>query len=103
LFGFGCYLHVGSDNVWTPARRIWQRRDATRAPIRVPECRATAVALFNQTFWPESGKSQGFGDSVPIQVPLIITAPRLFDLAVSHSSGNILRNAYFPKETLFHD
>jgi len=70
--------------------------------MRMPECRATAVALFNEAFWPESDKSQGFGDRVPIQVPLII-APAPCGLAVSHSSDNILRKAYFPKETLFHD
>ena len=71
--------------------------------MRVPECRATAVALFHEAFWRESGKSQGVGDRVPIQVLLIIFAPTLASLAVSHSSDNIPRKAYFPKEMLFHD
>ena len=61
-----------------------------------------AVALFHRAFWRESGKSQGFGDRVPSQVPLIAAIRALSGLAVSHSS-DILGNAYFLKETLFHD
>jgi hypothetical protein len=47
-------------------QRIGQRRDATRALPQVP----TGVGQFrlsHQSYcWPERGKSQGYGDSVPI-------------------------------------
>jgi len=93
LLFFGCDLSQDVDNFDLPGQRIRQRRDATGALIQGPECRAAKVALFQKLFWPESDKSQGFGDGVPIKIPLW----------VSHGSGNILRNADFPKENLFHD
>jgi hypothetical protein len=93
LLPFGCREDQEFDNVGSPGQRIRQRRDATGALIQGPECGAAAAALFQRPFWSKSGKSQGFGDGVPIKIPLW----------VSHYSGNILRNADFPKENLFHD
>jgi hypothetical protein len=88
-----CNRNLDVDNFDLPGRRIRQRRDATGAPNQGPECRAAKAALFQRRFRSESDKSQGFGDGVPIKILLW----------VSHSGGNILRNADFPKENLFHD
>ena len=43
----------GSDTVFLHGRRVRQRRDATGAPIQVPECRAATAALSTHAFWPE--------------------------------------------------
>jgi hypothetical protein len=44
-----------------------QRRDATGAPTQRPEWLGAATAAPElPRFWRESGKSQGFGDGVPI-------------------------------------
>jgi len=91
--GFGCDRDQDIDNFDLPGQRIRQRRDATGALIQGPESGAATAALCQQSFWSKSGKSQGFGDRVPIQIPFW----------VSHYGGNILRNADFPKENLFHD
>jgi hypothetical protein len=91
LLFFGCGLSQDVDNFGLPGQRIRQRRDATGALIQGSECRAAKVALFQKLFGPESDKSQGFGDGVPIKIPLW----------VRHGSGNILRNGDFPKETSF--
>jgi hypothetical protein len=68
----------------------------------VPECRAAIAALSSPTFWPESAKSQGFGDGVPIQIIVVATAESM-RLVASHASDNILRNSHFSKENHPHD
>jgi len=48
-------------------QRIGQRRDATRALPQVPTGGAQSSLLPHQSHCrPERGKSQGYGDSVPI-------------------------------------
>ncbi len=91
------------DSVWALGRRVWQRRNATRAPIQVPECRVATAALSGLPFWPESVKFQGCGDRVPVQKIILVGIAELLGLLASHSGDNILRNPNFPKENHPHD
>src|ERR1019366_4802186 len=47
-------------------QRIGQRRDATRALTQVPTGWGQFRLSHQPYCWPERGKSQGYGDSVPI-------------------------------------
>jgi hypothetical protein len=60
-----CTARLISSTLEAPERKIGHCGDATRAPTQQPEWPEAAASASVVSFWPESGKSRGFGGGAP--------------------------------------